>query len=320
MTETQSGSGMTTVKDLLARAEQLTENGDTNAAIRIYIGVTRRAPRNWLAYFKLGALLNQAGTKSGGLVALQRAAQLAPQHADVQAELGMALKAVGRQDEALEVFERALALEPTQIFALFSKAELLLRANRTEEALAGFEQILAGEEDISHIKAISRWLRGVARLTLGDYNEAWRDYEARIHHPTTTFPELKGERWTGQPLAGKTIFLAYELRFGDVIQFARFVPELVRRGARVILQAPVELTRLFASLGPGIALLNPQQPIPAYDYCQLVTSIPAILNYARDEIWSGVYLHTDANAPARPLAVSSSARRPSRCANCRLAG
>lgn len=286
-----------TVKDLIAQAESLRASGQTGPAIKAFIQITRHAPRNWLAYFKLGGLLQQAGHAQAGLIALQRAADMAPEHAGVQAELGMALKAMGRQSAALEVLNHALALEPAHLYALFSKGELLLRMNQTEQALSCFEAVLAGEIDADNIKAISQWLRGVARLTLGDYAAAWTDYEARIHHPTTTFPELIGEKWTGQPLAGKTIFLAYEQRFGDVIQFSRFVPELVKQSAQVILQVPPHLTRLFKSLGPGIELINAKEALPAYDYCQLVTSIPAILNYRKDAVWNGPYLDVEPDSP-----------------------
>ncbi len=290
------------VSDLMQQAEAFARDDKPGRAIRLYARVTRIAPRYGMAYFKLGALLNKTGNRPAGLVALQRCADLMPEHAGVHTELGMALHALHRPEDARETLDRALALEPENLYARFAKAELLLRLNETEAALAAFDELVASAPQDDNIRAISQWLRGVARLTLGDYPAAWPDYESRIHHPHTTFPELVGEVWRGQPLAGRTIFLAYEQRFGDVIQFSRFVPELVRRGATVILQVPRQLTRLFRSLGTGVQLVEPDAPLPTYDYCQLVTSVPALLNYARDEVWSGTYLDTDPALPARLLA------------------
>ena len=58
-------------------------------------------------------------------------------------------------------------------------------------------------------------------MSLGDYQAAWDDYEMRNNIPGVIVPELAGEKWLGQSLNGKTIFFAYEQRFGDIIQFIR---------------------------------------------------------------------------------------------------
>lgn len=291
----------TEARELFKEAERLREAGEHSRAVNLYIQVTFRAPRHWLAFYKAGVLLIELGRAEAGLAALRRAAAIVPDNANVRVALGLSLKNHGRQEEAEHVMEETLALEPDNLYALFHKAELLLRTNRTEAALALFDRLVEGERDVENIKAVSRWLRGVARLTLGDYQAAWADYEARVHHPTTTFPELQGERWTGQPLDGKTVFLAYEQRFGDVIQFSRFVPRLVERGARVILQTPHELMRLFRSLGEGVELIEYKDAVPPYDYCQLVTSIPAILDYTREGVGSDAYLDVEPGTPPAAL-------------------
>ncbi|MGR8919473.1 MAG: tetratricopeptide repeat protein [Gammaproteobacteria bacterium] len=296
------------VEQIFQQAEQFRAAGDTAQALNAYIQVTFRAPRHWLAYCYAGNLLGEIGRTQAAAVAIERARALAPDNAAARVMLGVACKNLGRKAQSDAEFERALALEPDNLHAQFNRAENLLRANHTQAALEAFDRLVEGERDADHIKAISRWLRGVARLTLGDYEGAWADYEARIHHPTTTFPELRGEKWTGQPLAGKTVFLAYEQRFGDVIQFCRFVPELVERGARVILQTPHELLRLFESLGEGVQLIEYKDPVPPYDYCQLVTSIPALLNYRREDVWTRPYLDVQPGTPGAALPLRPDTR------------
>ena len=91
-------------------------------------------------------------------------------------------------------------------------------------------------------------------------------------------PTIPGELWQGQPLENKTIFLAYEQRFGDVIQFIRFIPRLNAMGAHVIIQTPPELERQLQYLKVDVELVSTSSPLPEYDYYLFVTSIPAILN------------------------------------------
>lgn len=289
------------VSELLQQAATLEARGDLPQATRLCMRAVRLRPEHTTALLKLGLLLRKQGRDDAGLIALKRAAGLNPDNAAVIVELGMALKAMGQSNDAMAVLDRTLELDPHNIHAAFSKGELLLRTNRTAEAFAWFDVIVKGNKDADHIKAIARWLRGVARLTLGDYHNAWDDYEARVDHPTTTFPELVGERWQGQDLTGKRLFLAYEQRFGDVIQFSRFIPDLIKSGAQIILEVPPQLTRLFASLGHGVQLIGQNDPRPTYDYCQLVTSIPAILSYGREDVWRGPYLSVDERIGAKSL-------------------
>ncbi len=284
---------ITELKELFQRAESFRKAKQFPQAINAYIQLISHAPRHWPAYYKMGVLLNEIGRKEAAIVAVQRAVDLAPDNASIYITLGVYLKNMGKRKESMNAFNKALSLEPNNIYALFNKGEQLLRMNESKQALMYFDTILRGDKDAENIKAISQWLRAVARLTLGDYQNAWEDYESRIHHPTTTFPELIGEKWIGQPMEGKTIFLAYEQRFGDVIQFSRFIPKLVELGAKVILQTPQELMRLFRSLGYSIQLIEYKEPLPEYDYCQLVTSIPAILNYSKEEVGISNYLDVD---------------------------
>ena len=44
--------------------------------------------------------------------------------------------------------------------------------------------------------------------------------------------------WDGSSLEGKTILVCSEQGFGDIIQFARYLPLLVQRQARVTFLAP----------------------------------------------------------------------------------
>ncbi|MGB1884981.1 MAG: tetratricopeptide repeat protein [Gammaproteobacteria bacterium] len=289
-------------------ADQARAQQQTARALNLYIQLSLRAPNHWPAYYWIGRLMSDINRPVAALTALRRAAAIAPEQSGVLVAMALAFNINGEHSQAVDVLRRAVALDPANLHARFNLAEMLLRMNEIEEALTRFDDIVEGPQDADNIRAISRWLRAVARLTLGDYQAAWDDYEARVDHPTTTFPTLEGELWCGQPLQGKRVFLAYEQRFGDVIQFSRFVPRLTEQGATVILQTPHELLRLFESLGQGTELIEYKDAKPAYDYCQLVTSIPAVMNYAREDVWRGPYLDTQPEVTTRPLPMRPGTR------------
>ena len=60
-------------------------------------------------------------------------------------------------------------------------------------------------------------------------------------------PQHSLPRWTGEPLAGRSLLLLAEQGLGDTLQFVRYARLLKEQGARVVLAAPAALGRLLAS-------------------------------------------------------------------------
>ena len=153
-----------------------------------------------------------------------------------------------------------------------------------------------GRHDAAH-----QFNLGLRYLTLGRFERGWEYYEWRMCVPALfmAMPEA-GEYWSGaavegsqlvpQPLAGRTILLCHEQGLGDVIQFARFVPWLAQRGARVVLGVPAVLQELLRSV-PGVGeVVSSGAKLPHFDLkCLLLscaqrlgvdeTSIPAVVPY-----------------------------------------
>jgi ADP-heptose:LPS heptosyltransferase len=79
--------------------------------------------------------------------------------------------------------------------------------------------------------------------------------------------------WRGETdLQGKTVFLRAEQGLGDTLQFVRYAPLLVKRGAKVILGVQKPLRALAATV-PGISLVcSDNDPLPEFDfYCPLLS-------------------------------------------------
>ncbi|KAF0112788.1 MAG: TPR domain-containing protein [Rhodospirillaceae bacterium] len=108
--------------------------------------------------------------------------------------------------------------------------------------------------------------------------------------------------WTGESLSGWTILVVGEQGLGDVIQFVRYVPLLVERGARVVLVVhPILKSLLNSSLDASVVVTGLDELPPLFDvFCSLLSlprvfgttlhSIPAAVPYLRPppalvEVW-----------------------------------
>jgi hypothetical protein len=183
---------------------------------------------------------------------------------DPAAQLALAYALRDSGADPARAFAAALALDPGSAAAEAGLARCHVLANRHAEALAGFRRAAALEPE----RPLHRWNAALSALALGD-PAGWRDYEARWEFPGLA-RHLPTPRWTGaEPLAGRTVMLWAEQGYGDSIQFARYAPLLAARGARVLLEAPAPLLRLFARLVPAVE--QSDTPPPHDLHCPLLS-------------------------------------------------
>jgi tetratricopeptide (TPR) repeat protein len=116
-----------------------------------------------------------------------------------------------------------------------------------------------------------------AFLTRFDLDEGFAALERRLALPQMPRPNLTAPRWRGEPLEGRRLLVTAEQGLGDIIQFARFLPDLGSFGGEVVVECPDELTRLFAIL-PGVAACTRLGDLPPQvDVTIPILSLPFIL-------------------------------------------
>lgn len=229
----------------------------------------------------------------------QRALAELPDSAEIHTNLGAAMQSLGRLDEAVAAQRRACELRPGWPMAMCNLAIALALQGKTEEALTWHEAVLRDHPD----EPTALINRGVIRLARGEFTGGWRDYEARRRLPQLG-PHLSFNQPRLTPadeVAGRTVLVHAEQGIGDTLQFARYVPLLAARGARVIFlcDAPSLETLLRHSLVDA-EYVPTMTSLPRFDAYISVLSLPWIFGTTIATIPSHVpYLSVPPDAKAR---------------------
>lgn len=196
-----------------------------------------------------------------------------------------------RYDDALDDLARVIAATPRDKLAHFHRGSALRALRRHEDALRAYAEAIDIDPDYAH----AHCMRAFLCLSIGDFEAGWAEYEWRWRDSQLdgSRRDFAQPRWThGMPLDGQTILLYPEQGLGDTLQFCRYVPLVKALGARVVVEAPVELKVLFATLDGVDLLVARGDPLPPFDlHCPLLSlplefrtdlsSIPAHVPYLR---------------------------------------
>ncbi len=249
----------------------LFDRGESSAAIEHLTRASDILP-DWVEpLVQRGQALQQLGYPADALACFDRALALRPTGHVALYQRGVVLQALQRSAEAVASFDALLALQPDFAPALFSRANALAEAGRFEDAHAAYERVIALQPDLAD--AIRN--RGMLRLLLGDFNKGFADYEHRRPRSGPKSAALAAiPEWTGGDIAGKSLLVSDASGLGDTLQFCRYLPLLVARGARVSFTGQPRLFRLLRSLEPSVRLVAELGTAEHFDlHCKLL-SVP----------------------------------------------
>jgi hypothetical protein len=242
---------------LLNQAASLRATGHYAEAVEVLRGAVAAAPARAEAHHALCNALRDLGDLDGAVTSGRRAAELAPMVPHAWGALGVAMLEQGNLDEAEKVFRKAITLDPNYVLAHFNLGETL--------------------------------------LLKGDWREGWARFEARWVIPGGPRPNprtIGKTLWDGKDLNGRTILLHAEAGFGDTIMGARFIPLIVERGGKVIVEVQPELVRLIASVSDAALVVAKGTALPDFDVHAPLLSLPWLLGITLDNVPAAVpYLH-----------------------------
>jgi predicted O-linked N-acetylglucosamine transferase (SPINDLY family) len=269
------------------------------------VAMTRRAialrPDAAIAYANLGVGLLGLGEHAAAVSACRQAIALGSQGAAMACTLGGTLLELGEPVEARALCESAIAADPAFADAHFNLSHACKTLNHLPEAEAAAEAAIA----LRPSSAVYHFHLAHILLLQGKMELGWTEYEWRWGLPD--FAETAAMRgrfpvpqWAGEAIGDKTILVYTEQGLGDIIQFSRYLPLLVRRARRVILAANPATRRILETI-PGLTIISeasiPQQSFDVH--CPLL-SLPGAFGTRLDSIPANVpYLQPDPVAQAR---------------------
>jgi len=245
---------------------------DLPRAVEHYRAALRLRPNMPEAYLNLGAVLRTQTDYAGAEQAVRQALEIDPGLPGAWLNLGNALAEQGKFEDAAEAYGRHLEAAPGDVANWVALGANLATLGRREEALAAHDRAVAlAPED-----GLQKFERSVTKLLFGDFDGGWADYEHRWSKESLKAekPKLPGREWRGEEIAGKTLFVFGEQGYGDNIQFARYLPLLVERGAKVVFCSEASLRGLFEPLTPSVRWYDGSEDLPPYDYFVALLSLP----------------------------------------------
>jgi tetratricopeptide (TPR) repeat protein len=216
----------------------------------------------------------------------RRAHALNPVNADTCNNIGAILQWFRRDEEALPWFDSALGLRPNHMSALTNKAFSLQQFHRFDEAFAIYHHM----KKIDPGAAQADWDLSLLHMLTGNFEAGWSGREARWKAHPVVYPNFSEPMWLGaESIEGKTILICADEGLGDSIQFARYVPMVAARGARVILVVDDAAYPLLSAL-PGVLQSFPKSAhtLPAFDMHCAMSSLPLAFGTRLDTIPSEI--------------------------------
>ena len=244
------------------------------------------------AYNNLGLAFKKQHNLKEAINCYRKIIEYHPNHIDAHYNLGLALQVSNKLDEAILSYQTVIALNPNFAEAYNNLAYILKDQNKINDAIHYYEIAisLAPEHPLPYFNL------ALAQLTLGNYQQGWKNYEWRFK--CQTLPDFKSflppeTEWQGEPLKGKTLLLCCEQGFGDAIQFIRYVL-LFKKDEHIVLRCNQKLKLLFYSILKPENISIDGEETPVFDFHIGLMSLPRLFNTRLNTIpLSTGYLKTD---------------------------
>lgn len=266
----------------------------------------------------LGLALDAAGHPRQAIEALSAVLQHNRAASTAWINLLQILMRQGRHDEAARLAATAAASCPDKPDVIVVAAQALYNEDRNDDAAFLCRKTMAAGitspklmatygialVEGGHIGEARNWLMAAAAqnpqdpeimsalattlLSAGELRQGFISYEARLAHSAlgkarASLPNSR--RWRGESLEGQSLSILAEQGLGDSLQFLRFAPALLARGAREVQwEMNPRLFRLAGTLGRDHALEGLKFVAPraarSTGYFTHLMSLPALLGIA----------------------------------------
>lgn len=274
-------------KDVALRidhAQALAIVGRIDDGIKVLADGSALLPEDIDLAAKLGEFLSDADRSGEAEQVLAAAVGRAPRHATLHCLLAAEYAASLKTEEALEHLIQAHALKPRDSKILVNIGVLSQALGDLDAAIGYYREAIA----LSPESRLAGPNLATALLTRFDFKAGFAEFESRLQLAHIRVPETNAPRWQGEGLAGRHLLVTAEQGYGDMLQFARFLPPLAELEGVVTAECQPGLERLFSSL-PGVdRVVTLGQPLPDADVTVPLLSLPFVRGCSLAELSGSV--------------------------------
>jgi len=212
-------------------------------------------PDNVVALVHKAQIIKATGNVGEAESLLLKALEAAPNHPEIQMELVGIYRDQLRIAEAELLLEGVLNKDPKNVAALGSKGLFLFDKGLWIDALAHFNSVLDIDED----NYSARYNSSLINLTLGKFEEGWKDYDARWYTHKTSLIAMNLRHLVRESInlapnfcdiKNKNVLLLEEQGVGDNVMFASVIPDVLEVARSVKIFASARTLELYRKAFP----------------------------------------------------------------------
>jgi hypothetical protein len=206
-------------------------------------------PEHAGALHLLGVVGFRQGRVEEAAALMERSIAASPETALYHRNICEVYRSLGRYDDALAAGHRAVGLTPRDPHCYHNLGVLHYHRLELDAAIHCAESALALDPEFAGAHF------GIAEASLlrGDFGRGWEEYEwrFRLANAPKLLPSTDRPQWDGMPLPNGRLLLIADQGYGDVIQFARYLPWVARRCPDIAVACSSEI-RPVVTQQPGV--------------------------------------------------------------------
>jgi tetratricopeptide (TPR) repeat protein len=275
---------------LATEHEQAGRLAEADAVLR---NIIAEAPEHHPALHLMGIVAFKQDRIAESVQLMERSIALAPMVALYYRNICEIYRVLGRLDEALVAGRRAATLAPQDVHCYHNLGVLHYHRLELDEAIAAGERAIALNPNFAGAHF------GIAEASLlrGDFECGWEEYEWRMKlaNAPPLLPPTEKPQWNGRPIKNGTLLLIADQGYGDVVQFARYIPWAAKRCPQIAVACSSEIEAIIKQLpGVGTTFARWEQQPEFIAYCPL-SGLPRLAKTRLETIPNDTvpYLHAD---------------------------
>ena len=278
-------------------ANALTKNGDTEGGILAYKKVIKAFPDSAEARINIASALKEQKKISEAVDYLEESIEINNKIPEAYSLLGLCHLDGENPREAIEMFEKVSSIKPNCEQNYYNLGLAYGQLCDKEKMSKYFQKALS----INPSFHAARWNLALTQLSMGDYENGWKNYESRFEKENKN--EVRIHSWPKCNRLRKTyinqvhnipLTVVSEQGLGDTIQFMRYIKKLREIGYDVTLSAQEKLHGLIKKSDIDENPITPQKANEISRGTWVPLFLPYLLDVSEDNpVCTDPYIHTD---------------------------